>query len=417
MNAKSEAVDAAAPARPAPGAKKPSLGRVGDWLADASMDESHWMAHSLLIVIAVFTVVGLLWANVTYLDEATSGQGRVIPSGQVQVIQNLEGGILAELLVKDGQLVEKGQVVARLDETRFQSSLRENRVKYLALRAAEARLRAEADGVQPRFPAELNERADLVQVERELFAARRRALEESVAAIRRSLELAQRELAMTEPVVQRGGVSEVELLRLRRQVNELSGQLDEKRNRFRAEARQDLNRVLADVDGLRETSVAAQDRVARSTLRSPVKGVVKKIYQKTLGAVIAPGADLMDVVPLEDTLLVEARIRPSDVGFLHVGQAAKVKVMAFDYSVYGSLPAKVEHISPDAIDESKDPRAEPYYRVLVRTERNFLEGRKGKLEIMPGMTATVDVLTGSKTVLTYLLKPFVKVRESAMRER
>ncbi len=414
MSANPESIPAAAPA---PGKKGPPLGRVGEWLADASMEESHWIAHSLLFVIAVFTIAGLLWANVTYLDEATSGQGRIIPSGQVQVIQNLEGGILSALLVKDGDKVEKGQIVARLDETRFQSSLRENRVKYLALRAAEARLRAEADGGQPRFPDELKERADLIQVERELFSARRRALDESVIALRRSLELAQRELAMTEPVVQRGGVSEVELLRLRRQVNELSATIEEKRNKFRADARQDLNRILADVDGLRETSVAAQDRVERSTLRSPVKGVVKKIYQKTIGAVISPGADLMDIVPLEDTLLVEARIRPTDVGFLHVGQVAKVKIMAFDYAIYGSLPAKVEHISPDAIDESKDPRAEPYYRVLVRTERNYLEGRKGRLEIMPGMTATVDVLTGSKTVLTYLLKPFVKVKESAMRER
>jgi len=310
-------------------------------------------------------------------------------------------------------------VVARLDPTRFTSSLRENRAKFLALRAAEARLRAESEGTALRFPPELvKERPDVVRSETELYEARLRSLDESVAAGRRSLALAQRELEMTEPVASRGGVSEVDLLRIRRQVNELSAGIDERRNRFRSDARAELSRVLSDLDGLRETSVAAADRVARSTLRSPVHGVVKKVYQRTIGAVIAPGADLIDIVPLEDTLLVEARIRPVDIGFLREGQPARVKITAYDYSVYGSLPGKVEYISADALDEPKNSQDPTYYRVLVRTDQNYLESAsKGRLQIMPGMTAAVDVLTGSKSVMTYLLKPFIKVRDSALRER
>lgn len=406
---------------PAPAPKK-KKGGFSDWLKETSLQETPWAAHAILATIIVFSITGLVWAYTTTLDEATSGPGRVVPSGTVQVIQNMEGGILAELLVKDGELVDKGQVVARLDETRFVSSLRENRVKFLALSAAEARLRAESDGTALRFPAELaKERPDLVRIETELYNARRRGLEESLAAGKRSLDLAQRELEMTEPVAKRGGVSEVDLLRIRRQVNELAGGIDEKRNKFRSDARTDLSKTLSDLDGLKETSVAAVDRVTRSTLRSPVRGVVKKIYQKTIGAVIAPGGEIIDIVPLEDTLLVEARIKPVDIGFLHVGQSARVKILAFDYSVYGSLPARVEYISADSLDEPKGTAAtqDPtYYRVMVRTEKNYLESaKKGQLQIIPGMTATVDVLTGSKTVMTYLLKPFIKVRDSALRER
>lgn len=402
-----------------PPARKKKARGFSDWPQETSLEDTPWAAHAILITVILFSIGAVGWAYTTTLDEATSGPGRVIPSGQVQVIQNMEGGILAELLVKDGDLVEQDQVVARLDPTRFTSSLRENRAKFLALRAAEARLRAESEGTGLRFPPELvKERPDVVRAETELHEARRRGLDESVAAGRRSLALAQRELEMTEPVASRGGVSEVDLLRIRRQVNELSAGIDERRNRFRSDARAELSRVLSDLDGLRETSVAAADRVARSTMRSPVHGVVKKVYQRTIGAVIAPGADLIDIVPLEDTLLVEARIRPVDIGFLHEGQPARVKITAYDYSVYGSLPGKVEYISADALDEPKTPQDPTYYRVLVRTDQNYLESAsKGRLQIMPGMTAAVDVLTGSKSVMTYLLKPFIKVRDSALRER
>ncbi len=385
--------------------------------APREAETAHPLAHVLLAVIALFAVSAFLWARVAELDEVTVGAGRIIPSSQVQVVQNLEGGILEELPVREGSIVKKGDVVARLDDTRFTSSLRENRARYLALLAASARLRAEAGGRAPQFPPELKGRPDLVRDEHELFAARRKALEESLQALERSLEMARTELGMIEPAVERGSISEVELLRLKRQVNDLAGGIEERRNRFRADARQELSRTLAEMETLNESGVAADDRVRRTVVRSPVHGVVKRIAVKTIGAVVPPGGELMEIVPLEDTLLVEARVKPGDIGFIALGQPASVKIGAYDYSIYGPLEAKVEHISADAL-EDRDPREGSYYRVLVRTSRNYLEGRNAKhLQIIPGMTATVDILTGKKTVLRYLLKPLIKVQERALRER
>ena len=405
------------PLRPAP----PRAAEAADidFMSDARaavMQESRPLARAVLLLTAIFIIVAVTWAAYANLDEVAVGTGRVVPSSQVQMIQNLEGGILAGLEVAEGRIVEKDQVLLRIDDTRFTSTFREARVKRLSLLATAARLAAEAQGGALVFPAEVRREAPhLVRNETALYASRRRALEEGIAGLTRSHQLASRELAMSEPLVAKGAISEVEILRLRRQVNELQTNINERRNRFRAEAGEELGKHRAELAGLVESAVAMEDRVKRTVMRSPVRGIVKTIHITTPGAVIQPGASIMEIVPLEDSLLVEAQVRPDDIAFIHPGQAATVKVTAYDYSIYGGLPGAVEHVSADSLVDDK--KGVSFYKVLVRTKSSNIEHQGRSLPIIPGMTASVDILTGKKTVLDYLLKPVLKARERAMRER
>lgn len=378
--------------------------------------ESHWLASGVLYLTALFLVVAVVWAAFATLDEVAVGVGRVVPSSQVQVIQNLEGGIVAELKVAEGQVVAKDQVLLRLDDTRFNATFREARSKKHSLQGAIARLTAEAQGTQPSYPAEVVRMApQVVREENTLFSRRRQALQETLLGLERSLKLARQELAMSEPLVGKGAISEVEVLRLRRQANELQTNIDERLNRFRAEAGEELVKLKNELAGLDESAVAMEDRVQRTLVRSPVRGVVKTIHATTPGAVIQPGAPIMEVVPVEDTLLIEAQVRPDDIAFIHPGQHAMVKISAYDFSVYGGLHGTVEHVSADSIVDDK--KGLSYYKVLVRTKVASIEHLGKAYPIIPGMTATVDVLTGRKSVLDYLLKPVLKAREKAMRER
>lgn len=382
----------------------------------AIVRDSNPFSVAVLYLTGVFLIVAIVWAANAMLDEVAVGIGRVIPSSQVQVIQNLEGGILSQLSVVEGQIVEKNQPLLRIDDTRFTSSYREAKVKRLSLLATIARLTAEAEGREPAFPPEIQRTAPrLVKSESELFATRRRALEETIEGLKRSLEFANQEMKMTEPLVAQGAMSEVELLRLRRQVNELKTSIDDRRNRFRATASEELTKTKNELDGLAEASVAMADRVKRTLVRSPVRGVVKTLHVTTIGAVIQPGASILEIVPLEDKLLIETQIRPDDIAFIHPGQSATVKVTAYDYSIYGGLPGVVAHVSADSIIDEK--KGVSFYKVLVRTDAASLEHQGKSLPIIPGMTASVDVLTGHKTVLDYLLKPVLKARERALRER
>jgi len=404
-----------------------------------------------------FFMVALLWASWAELDEVTSGIGQVIPSGQVQVVQNLEGGIVAELLVRSGQVVEKNQVLLRIDDTRFLSSLKEARSRYLSLLLKRARLQAESEGRQLEFPAEMAKEApDLVREEQDLFLARRDELENNrsiLAAqvdqrsqelseakarqghLTRSLSLLAQELEMTEPLVEAGAISEVDVLRLRRQVNDLRGELEsvklslprlqsllqesrkkaeEVELRFRSDAREQLSEILAEISQLEQSNVALQDRVKRTAVRSPVRGTIKQILVNTVGGVIQPGMDLVEIVPLDDSLLIEAKISPRDIGFLRPGQEAVVKISAYDFAIFGGLAGKVEHISADAIE---DDESNSFYLVHVRTDRNYLGTSENPLQVISGMQAEVDVLTGKKTVLQYLLKPVLRAKQNALRER
>ncbi|MEO5574371.1 MAG: HlyD family type I secretion periplasmic adaptor subunit [Gammaproteobacteria bacterium] len=406
----------------------------------------------------LFIVVALVWAANAKLDEVTRGVGKVIPSRQMQIVQNLEGGILAEMLIKEGDIVEKGQIILRIDDTRFSSSLREGSGNYLALKAMAARLKAEADNTPFVAPEDVVlKQPQIVEQEAELFRSRQQELQTNVDILKqqvsqrrqelaelrahrdqlsRSYKLTAQELTMTRPLLADGAISEVEVLRLERQVNEVKGELsatelaiprvqstydeavrkiEELELGYRNKARTEYNETAAKVSQLSESNFALEDRVSRTSVRSPVRGTVNRLLMNTKGGIIQPGMDLVEIVPLDDSLLVEARVRPSDIGFIHPGQKAIVKFSAYDFGIYGGLEAKVDHISADTIrDEEKK---ESYYLVRVRTKQSYLGTKAKPLPIIPGMLADTDILTGKKTVLHYLLKPVLKAKERALTER
>jgi adhesin transport system membrane fusion protein len=416
-------------------------------------------AYLLLFIIALFFVVFLSWANVATLDEVTRGDGTVIPSSQIQVVQNLEGGIVAGISVREGEVVDKDQILIRIDQTQAAAGYRESRAKYLSLLAAVARLKAEVDGTEVAFPGEVLDGAPHVAAdELSLFASRQSGLKTDLSILRRqedqrrqelvelrgrlvrlkeSYQLVSEELKIIEPLVADGVVSKVELLRLRREANnikgdreatrlaiprassalrEATGRIEERKISLRTESLQELNLRSAELAVVAETIASGKDRAFRADVRSPVHGTVKQILVTTVGGVIRPGQELVEIVPLEDTLLIEARIRPADIAFLRPGQDATVKITAYDFSIYGGLKAKVENISADTIEDEQQ-KGETFYRIRLRTDRAYLGTEQDPLPIIPGMTASVDILTGEKTVLDYLLKPVLKVRERALRER
>lgn len=369
-----------------------------------------------LLLMAAIVVGGIVWAAFSRVEEITKAEARIIPSTREQLVQSLEGGILQGLMVREGDTVAQGQPLLRIDPTKAASSLQEGQSKSLALQAMAARLQAESRGTALVFPDEVRADAELLRNETRTYEARRRAVEESVATLRRSRELLARELAMTAPMVEKGLVAEVELLRMRRQANELELQIAERYNRYRAEAANELTRVEADLGQITGLLTARRDQVDRTVVRAPVRGTIKNIRVNTVGGVIQPGQDIMEIVPLEDRLLVEAKVRPHDVAFLRPGLPAKVKLTAYDYTIYGALDGELELISPDTLREERRGVEETYYRVLVRTRKSSLTAAGRELPIIPGMTASVEIRTGEKSVLDYLLKPAFRARE-ALRER
>ena len=369
-----------------------------------------------LVLLLALLAAGLAWAGLSRVEEITQGDGRVVPSSREQIIQSLEGGILQEMRVREGDVVAAGQPLLRIDPTKADSSLKEGVSKRLALQAMAARLAAESRGTPLVFPAEVALDRSIVKNETQTFVARRRAVEESTGTLRRSRELLSREIAMIEPMVARGLVAEVELLRMRRQANDLELQIDERLNKYRTEAAGELTRVESELAQVTGVLTARQDLVDRTVIRAPLRGTVKNVRVTTIGGVIQPGQDIMEIVPLEDQLLVEARIPPSEVAFLRPGLAAKVKLTAYDYTSYGGLDGRVEFISADTLRDERKPGEENYYRVLVRTDKSVLVAGGKSLPIIPGMTATVEIRTGEKSVLDYLLKPVLRSRE-ALRER
>jgi adhesin transport system membrane fusion protein len=393
----------------------PFMRDLSEALHAQSTPGASWSLYLLGLVI--FTAV--IWATFARVEEITQGQGRVIPVSREQIISSLEGGLLEELKVSEGAVVEKGQVLLRLDPTRFAAQYREGVSKALGLKAAVARLRAEAYGQALQFPPEVEAAKRIVRDETQAYEQRRKALEEGLAAVQQSLTLAEKEIAMSERLANKGLLSDVELLRMKRQANDLRLQMIERRNRFRAEANAELVRLESELAQTKENVVARQDTMDRTVIRAPVKGTVKNIRFTTIGGVIPQGSDILEIVPLEEQLLVEAKIRPSDVAFLHPGLPAMVKISAYDFSIYGGLSGTVEHISPDTLreDTRTTPSQEPtYYRVLVRTQHSVLAAGGRNLPIIPGMTASVEIKTGEKTVMSYLLKPVFKAKE-AFRER
>lgn len=372
-----------------------------------------WGLYSVALVLLVF----VLWAAWAQLEEVTTGNGKVIPTSREQVIQSLESGILAEILVREGDSVELGQALLRIDDVRQGASVKEGQSKVDALLASASRLRAESQGSALTFSIDLQRRApDLIRNERETYEARRRNLEASLTAQQQALRLANDELRITEPMAAGGLVSDLDVLRLKRTITEAKGRLSELSGKFRADAAVELSRVESELAGQRAGLTSREDSFRRTVLRAPKRGVVKNIRINTVGGVIQPGQDLLEIIPMDDSLLIETRIRPSDIAFLRPGMEAIVKVTAYDSAVYGWLPAKLVQISPDTLrDEVR--RDETYYRALVRTDAAALKTPDGKsLPIIPGMLAQVDIKTGQKSVLSYIFKPVLRARE-ALRER
>lgn len=388
--------------------------------------ERPWLAFTSIALMCAVVGSFLWWASASELEEVTRGQGRVVPSSKEQVIQSLDPGVLTEMRVREGDAVEKDQLLLRIDDTRATALLRELQAKTHALAASAARARAEAYGGRLEFPAEVRAFLELIRRETEAFNARRRALDDSVAALRNGMVLLDREIEITEPMVGRGLVSEVELLRLKRQRNDLALQMADRQNKFRTDAATDLIKFEAELAQARESLVARADAAQRTEIRSPMKGTVKSIAVTTIGGVVQAGQEIMAIVPTEDTLVIEAYVRPADVAFIHPGQKAVVKISAYDYAIYGGLEGTVENISPDTLRDERRmatpvadvaDEANSYYRVRVRTKTNSLTTPAGQLlPIIPGMTATVEMLTGRKTVLQYLVKPLNRASE-ALRER
>lgn len=370
-----------------------------------------------LYATGVVLFVLLVWAALATLEEVTTGSGKVIPTSREQVVQSLESGILAQLLVAEGDAVEVDQPLLRIDDVRQGASVREGQSKIDALLAAAARLRAESQGSVPAFDPQVQKRApELIRNERDTFDARRKSLEASLAAQQQALRLASEELRITEPMAAGGYVSEVEVLRIKRNIAEAKGRLSELTGKYRADAAAELARVESELAAQRAGLTSREDSFRRTVLRAPKRGVVKNIRINTIGGVIQSGQDLLEIVPMDDNLLIETRIRPSDIAFLRPGMAAVVKITAYDSAIYGWLPARLVNISPDTLrDEVR--REETYYRALVRTDSAALKTPDGKsLPIIPGMLAQVDIKTGQKSVLSYLFKPVLRARE-ALRER
>jgi len=405
----------------------------------------------------LFFLFFILWAAFSEIDEVTRGDGKVIPSQQIQVVQNLEGGILAKLLIRVGDIVNRDQLLLEIDKTRFSAPYQESRIHFLALKAQIARLEAETQDKPFDLPEEVvREKSEIGEREQKLYNSRKEQLAAKLQILQEQLNqrkqelaelqsrlneltrtagLLQRELSMTKPLVAQGAVSEVEVLRLQRQFSEMSGNIEaariaipkveskiaeakkameNERLAFYNSARADLNEAYSKLESISANAEALMDRLQRTAVRSPVHGTINQIKVNTVGGTIQPGMDLVEIVPLEDTLLVEARIKPADIAFLRPNQHAVVKFTAYDFTIYGGLEANLEHISADSIT---DKQGNDFYLVRLRTKQNHLGVKNKPLPIIPGMVASVDILTGKKSILSYLLKPVLRAKSTALRER
>ncbi|MDH4567858.1 HlyD family type I secretion periplasmic adaptor subunit [Pseudomonas sp. BN414] len=423
----------------------------------ALVEDAPRVVRLTIWVLIGFTLFMLLWAHFAQVDEVTRGEGKAIPSSKLQKVQNLEGGIVSELFIREGQVVEVGDPLLRLDPTRFESNVGETEADRTAMQLRVERLSAEVDDRPLQISEELRKLApEQANSEDALYRSRQQQLQEEVAGLeeqlvqrrqelqefiskqgqyRNSLQLLRQEISISEPLVAQGAISKVEVLRLRRAEVENRGELEatslaipraesaikeaerkiaETRSRFRSEALAQLNEARTELNKANATGKALEDRVKRTLVTSPVRGIVKQLLVNTIGGVIQPGSDLVEIVPLDDTLLVEARIRPQDIAFLHPGQSAMVKFTAYDFTIYGGLTADLEQIGADTIT---DDEGNSFYLIKLRTQKSHLGSDQNPLLIIPGMVASVDIMTGKKSILSYLLKPIIKARAEALRER
>ena len=426
-------------------------------VSEAMAEQAPRGASLLLWAGALFIVFAIVWANWAELDEITRGDGDIIPSSQLQIVETLEGGAVSEILVHEGDVVKKGQVLLRINDIRFSSSLKENEVRQFELIAKAARLKAESDNQDFKLPKDFPaEHMSMLDQERNLYLTRVAELQAGLSGLKqqvsqrnqelkaaqsqksqlqRSYALLKRELDITRPLLKEGVISEVEFLRLKRQLNDLAGELSgvklnipriestlqetrdklgEAELQFRNEAQRELNETLAEVSRIKQALTGMNDRIDRAEVRSPVTGTVKQLMVNTVDGVVQPGDELLNIIPWEDKLLIEARIRPSDIANIAPGQSAVIKVSAYDFSIYGGVDASVVFVSPSTI---LDEEGESYYLVRLETALPYIDHADRQLPLIAGMTVSVDILTGKKTVMDYLLKPVLKARNTALTER
>ena len=417
-------------------------------------------ANILLGVVVLFFIVAIFWAAHAPLDEVVRGSGKVIPSSEIKRIQNFEGGIVKEILVREGEQVAKGQLLILLDQVQMTSKFREQQSGYLDQILAIARLEAELDGRDEiDFPEEVvTQKPHLIEHQRQLLRSRKESRLSALSVLEREREqrsqelkelrsrldyqqqnysLLKKEVEMTRTMVAKGAASDMDLLRSQRELTDLSGQIadsriaipkvaaavegaihriDEEKGKQRSEILNELNAIRTEMEGTKEKLPALEDQMDRTSVRSPVDGTVKRVFVTTIGEAVGAGKEMLEIVPREDTLLIEAKVLPQDIAFLYPGQAADVKITAYDFSIYGGMPAVLEHISADAITDEQQKIS--YYLIKVRTNQTSIKDKDGKqMPIIPGMVAEVDVLTGKKTVLEYILKPIIKTTRGALRER
>ena len=365
-------------------------------------------------LVAITIIVFVVWASRAPLDEIVRGPGELVPSSKAQTIQNLEGGILAELLVREGDVVERNAVVARLDSTQFTGTFRELQEQLLSLEIRLYRLKRELDKeTELNLPSNLLEAApEVAESESRLFDARLQDYKSAFDAASETLQLREQEVELLLPMQEKKVVPPIDVIRAQQAASEARGRLEALKSEYELSRAEAYSETLTEFSQLQQTRAIRQDQLRRTTLVSPVKGIVNKILITTIGGVVGPGEEIIEIIPLEDELRVEGRIKPKDIAFLYPKMRATIKLSAYDYTIFGSLSGKVEHISADTFEDETRRDADPYYKVIVKVDQSSLNGSKGEIEIRPGMIADVELHTGQKTILQYLLKPLFKTTEA-----
>ena len=375
-------------------------------------------ASRLLLWASAVTVAGfLIWANWAELDTITRAGGQVIASSRNQVVQAPDGGVLEKMLVKEGDTVKRGQVLFRFDQARASAGHQESLAKAAALRATVARLKAEVFGGEPQFTG-LAGFTEVRDNQRALFQRRQAAINEEIASLERSLELVKKELDMNLPLLKSGDVSRAEVLKLQRQVADIQGQITNRRNKYFQDSQAELAKAQEELESVEQVLAQRREQLEYTEVHAPMDGIVRNVRLTTQGGVARPGDEILQIVPLDDDLIVEAKVRPADIAFIKPGLPATVKLDAYDYSIYGSLRGTVSYISADTLNEETRSGEMPYYRVQIKTRDRNLSSRKSeRIDIQPGMTATVEIKTGRQTVLRYLTKPITKTLDESLGER
>lgn len=426
-------------------------------LSAAVMQRSPRYLIFVVMVILLFVLSAIVWMSWASIDVVIRGSGKVVPASQVQLIQSLEGGIVSEILITEGQLVNVNQSLVKISDIAFASSFEENRLLYFELLAKSSRLTAESDtqefvineevklnapqlinSEQSLFNSNKQQLSDTLNILEEQINQQLSALQETLSKKRqleRSLKLMKKEINIKKPLVKRGIISEVEYIQLQQREADIEGELetlsisipriqstiDEARFKKQKEtldfsntAKKELNEINAEISRIKEAQTALKDRVKRTTLRSPVKGIVQRLYTNTIGGVVGPGSNVVEIVPQEDALLIELKIKPADIASVSVGQSARLKFSAYDFAIHGSLQSDLTFVSADTITNEE---GESFYLVRVKPVESFLGHELEPLPIKVGMTAEADIITDKKTILQYLMKPVSRGLDKALRER